>query len=201
MTWVQTRSGVAFDLLEPRAEHVVLADIIDQLSKLGRFSGATMNIMPYTVAQHSLVVAELLELWGWPPAVVREGLLHDAPEVYYGDITAPVQQALRSLSQHIVDGKIFISPSPLAMLKARVDSVVRAALQLPTEESAIVKRADLVALAIEQRDLMGPCSRDWQLPERADTRVRIREVLYPLDAAQRFRAKLGELDAAIGDAA
>jgi uncharacterized protein len=215
--WIQTVSGVAFDLLAPRVEMVRVADIAHALARINRFSGHTLG-EPYSVAHHSMLVADLLASWGAPVAVVREGLLHDAPEAYYGDTVSPVAAAMRLLGEPEAEP---FRTAPLARLHERVDAVVRAALSLPEHETAIVKRADLVALAIERRDLMAPCERDWCLPEYAPEaapcgRVQGRDApidecpdpsdwpdIDPAelcdwrDAAERFAAYLTELDAQI----
>lgn len=206
MTWVQTHTGIAFDLLNPRAEDVNIDDILHALSRIPRFSGATRGDYGYTVAQHSLLVADLVASWGAPPELVREALLHDASEAYYGDITAPVQRALRVVFRDTVDDLAPAShPSPLewaanaidplVTLKRSVDAAVRSALGLPAEESPLVRRADLVALAIERRDLMAPCVRDWQLPEFAPTGVSIERAVIPLTAHKNMRERLAALDA------
>lgn len=95
--WVQTRTGVAFHLLAPREEDVNLADIVHGLSRIARFSGATVGDHAYTVAQHSVLCADLIRLWGGDAALEREALLHDAAEAYYGDATSPVQSAVRDM--------------------------------------------------------------------------------------------------------
>ena len=92
--WIQTYTLRAFDLLAPSAEMVDAEDIAHALSRINRFSGHTHG-EPYSVAHHSMLVADILASWGWPPEVVREGLLHDAPEAYYGDAVAPLKMALR----------------------------------------------------------------------------------------------------------
>lgn len=175
MTWIQTHTGRAFDLLEPRAEDVDVADIAHALARINRFSGHTHG-EPYSVAHHSMLVADLLASWGAPPAIVREGLLHDAAEAYYGDITSPVKRALRDLmvgnkAVRVDEASVVHLLAALESLTIPIDRVVRASLVLPEHESAIVKRADLVALAIERRDLFGGVAepRDWALPEYAPT--------------------------------
>lgn len=159
--WVQTRSGVAFDLLAPTADMVKREDIAHSLARLARYSGHTIET--WTVAEHSLLVADILASWGCPAAVVREGLLHDAPEAYYGDLTSPLKLALRARSMS--DEGVCLGF--VERVTRDIDRVVRAAFSLPETETPIVKRADLVALAIERRDLMVACERDWELPEYA----------------------------------
>lgn len=55
---IHTFSGIAFDLLNPKPEMILLEDIIHSLALINRFNGA--SIFPYSVAQHSLYVASLL---------------------------------------------------------------------------------------------------------------------------------------------
>jgi 5'-deoxynucleotidase YfbR-like HD superfamily hydrolase len=194
MTWVQTVSGVAFDLLAPRAEDVRAADIAHSLARINRFSGHTLG-EPYSVAHHSMLVADILASWGCPVAIVREGLLHDAPEAYYGDTVSPVAAAMRAAS----NGAITALPDVLRA-RQRIDRVVRAALALPENETAIVKRADLVALAIERRDLMAPCERDWQLPEYAPMTPRLDCGMLPRwnEVRDSFAKRWREFDEACG---
>lgn len=203
--WVQTASGRAFDLLTPRAEDVVVTDISRGLARLSRFSGATNGMEGYSVAQHSVLVADILAAWGAPPFIVREGLLHDAPEAYYGDITSPVQRAIRRLFMRELESLGYAedrgATDPVRVLKSIVDPIVRAALDLPLDETPLVKRADLVALAIERRDLMAPCERDWCLTEFADVRHSIACPTDPITSERRFLDRLAVLDKQLASAA
>ncbi len=137
-----TRSGRLFPLLDPRPEDVDPVDLAEHLGKANRYAGATDQ--PYSVAQHSLVVAELL-----PPDEQAYGLLHDAPEAYTGDITRPMKEALAATS----------AAAALALhgIDAAIERAVFArfglAWPMPPDVKARVKHADLTALATEQRDL------------------------------------------------
>lgn len=193
--WVQTFSGVAFDLLDPRVESVLINDIAVSLARLPRYAGHTRTRVGtrdcgYSVAQHSVLVADILRTWGADAKMQREGLLHDAPEAYYGDITSPVQRALGRLG----------GGDALIALKERVDGVVRRALMLTIDEPPLVRRADFVALAIERKKLMAPCERDWNLPELADTRWSTLEIEDAYDAYRSFLVRLRDLDADIASA-
>ena len=188
--WVQTVSGRAFDLLDPKTEDVSVGDVAHSLARTGRFSGHTQGEVVYTVGHHALLVADLLASWGAPPIVVFEGLHHDDAESAFGDTTSPVQRAARvmlqsKLLEHFERGVLTWGPhgyqevdaidrlarelDPLRQLRERIEPVFRTALGLPEHEHPLVKRADLVALAIERRDLFGGVSepRDWRLPEHA----------------------------------
>ena len=88
MTWVQTRHGLAFDLLDPRAEDVHPDDIAWALAGIPRFNAHTTRF--YSVAEHCCHVSDSL-----PDEFKLAGLLHDAPEAYMGDMTQPMKRALR----------------------------------------------------------------------------------------------------------
>lgn len=189
--WVQTYSGQPFDLMEPRAADVRISDVAHHLARIARFSGATAGEYGYSVAQHSMLVAHILEVWGGDAQLQLEGLLHDAGEAYYGDITAPVLSALRKLG----------AGEALTMLRGGVDAVVREAFGLAPVEPPLVKRADLVALAIERKLLMAPCDRAWDLPELADTRWTGLFVESPTRAERQFLDRYGVLLDATREAA
>lgn len=202
MTWVQTVSGIPFDLLDPEPDMVRVEDIAHALSRIARFNGHTEG-EPYSVAHHSMLVADLLASWGAPPAIVREGLLHDAAEAYYGDIVSPLKRAMVAICRDVSD---------FETVAERVDLVVRKTLGLNPDQSHLVRRADLVALAIERRDLFGACERDWHLGEYAptsapcgriqhgayDTRIRPAALIRWETARDRFLELLTELDVAAG---
>ena len=141
MTAVMTLSGRLWPLLAPRPDDVVWPDIAESLAKICRFGGHTR--LHYSVAQHSVLVADLL-----PPALRAYGLLHDAHEAFLGDITRPMRMALAALGEG----------AALDELTRRADAAIHAAAGLPwplsPADEAAVKAADTIALATEARDLM-----------------------------------------------
>lgn len=154
MTWMQTASGRVFDLLNPTFDQVAAADIVEHLSRLPRFNGAAGT---YSVAQHSLHVAERL-----PLDLIVWGLLHDAHEAYLGDDTRPKIAALAAMS---ADGG-----EALRLMRANADGAIFQAFGLPPEmpeyAKRMVKHVDARMLATEGRDLMLPPPRPWEgLPD------------------------------------
>ena len=138
-TWIQTPNGGSFDLLVPRVEDICVENVAHQLAQINRFTGAARR--PYNVAQHSCLVARLL-----PPRLRLPGLLHDAHESVTGDWSSPLKQAVRQLA-----------PGLLEQLIAPIERVFEKAFGidwLTPEDHALIKHADLVALATEKRDLM-----------------------------------------------
>jgi hypothetical protein len=125
-----------------------------QLSQLCRYAGATPG--HYSVARHSLLVADFVADTGAGPEVELLALLHDAHECWTGDILRPasrrVKFALQELQQEI-DAKLWplvgLDPCPAAV--------------------AIVANADDVACEVEMLAM------HLTLSETADVLVDVRE--------------------------
>lgn len=119
---------------------VHVEDVAHALSLICRFGGHTE--VHYSVAQHSLLVARILEDQGAPVEAQLAGLLHDAHEAYIGDIPTPIKSALGAAWHD---------------LEADVAAAVRRALDVALafhDWEDLIKYADRVALATERRDLM-----------------------------------------------
>lgn len=84
--WIQTYSRKKWNLRVPKVEDVDIEDIATSLSNQCRFFGHVRKY--YSVAQHSVLVSANCE---WP----KEGLMHDAPEAYLGDVARPLRMLLR----------------------------------------------------------------------------------------------------------
>ena len=140
---MHTYSGVKFDYMQPTKDMVVIEDIAHALSNLCRFNGHTQHF--YSVAQHSMLVSRLV-----PPSLALAGLLHDAAEAYIGDIVSPFKRKHPGIARD--ERNIWIA---IAMK-----------FDIPVTIAPEVKHADLVALATEARDLLGPAPELWEeLPE------------------------------------
>ena len=167
-TWIQTFSGRAFDLLNPEPEAICIEDIAHHLSILTRYTGATRRGL--SIAQHCVRVGMLL-----PPGLRLAGLLHDAAEAYTGDWSSPLKVAMR-----------LEAPGFLERVETPIERAIEArfGLTLSADDREEIKRADLVMLATERRDLMGPSPRD--LGEWAASSGR---PLYEPAADDRFAVK------------
>lgn len=80
--------GKMIDPFDPDPQMINLVDIAHSLSNLCRWNGHTMRF--YSVAQHSIFVASLME----KPEDKLAGLLHDASEAYISDMARPVKMRL-----------------------------------------------------------------------------------------------------------
>ena len=83
-TWMQTRSGLRFWPLDPRAEEVDIRDIARGLAMTCRYGGQTSSF--YSVAEHAVIVSLYV-----PPEFARQALLHDSSEAYIGDMIRPLK--------------------------------------------------------------------------------------------------------------
>ncbi|PWJ11442.1 HD family hydrolase [Jannaschia seohaensis] len=93
--WQRMLSGRRLDLLDPTPMDVEIEDIAHGLAFVARWNGQTLGDWPYSVAEHSLLVVDILERSGpATPAERLTALLHDAPEYVIGDMISPVKQAV-----------------------------------------------------------------------------------------------------------
>lgn len=136
MTWILTATGQRFDLANPTPAMVNPFDMAHALASICRFNGHTAE--HYSVAEHSIRVGALV-----PPEDRLAALLHDATEAYIGDVSSPLKAMLPEYRR----------------IEARIHSAICQRFAIPEEIPASVKRADLIMLATERRDLM-PSHRD-----------------------------------------
>ena len=81
--WQRMLSGRRLDLLEPSPLDIGIEDIAHGLARLARWNGQTSGTLPFSVAQHSLIVTDIsskLEA-DWPARWRLAALLHDAASV------------------------------------------------------------------------------------------------------------------------
>jgi hypothetical protein len=157
-------SGGSFDFASPQTEDVSIEDVAFALASIPRFGGHLPE--RYSVAQHSLFVAEIVSAELGRPDLEREGLLHDSAECYTGDIIRPLKQLL---STHC---------DVLRM----VELTVACALGFTCPAPAIVKQADTIALAAEVRRFFP----DRPQIEGGLKHVNVDRVLAPGRAEQAF---------------
>lgn len=140
MTWILTATGRRIDLAAPHFTDVDSYDIAWALSQCNRFSGHALR--PYSVAEHSLLVADLAEAAGLDAHGQLAALMHDAHEAYCGDMSTPAKAAIGAGWGHFERG---------------LEQAVKSAFGLHAAASVhhhLIKHLDLVALATEKRDLM-----------------------------------------------
>jgi 5'-deoxynucleotidase YfbR-like HD superfamily hydrolase len=139
-------SGRRLDLLDPSPLDIEIADIAHGLARVARWNGQTVGVHAFSVAQHSMVVEEIVAYMD--PAIDARwrlaALLHDAPEYVIGDMISPFKAALG------LDYKIF---------EARLEAAIHIRFGLPPHAPAaiktMIKKADRACAFFEAVQLAG----------------------------------------------
>ncbi len=144
--WQRMLSGRRLDLLNPSPLDVEISDIAHGLARVARWNGQTIGDYPFSVAQHSILVLEILAAT-FATASPREqlfALLHDAAEYVMGDIISPFKAAMGGNYKEIED---------------RVLSSIHLRFSLPAirpaKMSLHIKKADKQAAYFEAIHLAG----------------------------------------------
>ena len=144
--WQRMLSGRRLDLLDPSPFDVEIEDIAHGLARVARWNGQTLGEHPYSVAEHSLLVEQIVGLMK-PKATARElmvALLHDAPEYVIGDMISPFKNAIG------LDYKAF---------EAKLEAAIHLRFGLPAHPTdtlkKLVKRADRACAWFEATQLAG----------------------------------------------
>jgi hypothetical protein len=161
--WMQTWTGKKFYPLDPRPEDVEVLDIIYALGNLSRYNG---HCAFYSVAEHSVLVSELV-----PYNLALQALMHDAAEAYISDIITPVKRVLGA------DCSFF------AIEEAIWVKAIAPKFDLPVEHDPLVKKADMAILDVEKL-VLHPRSNEWNLPKHDLTLDKIKICCLPPRAAQ-----------------
>lgn len=185
MTLMQTLTGRAFDLLDPKPEDVRLGEIARSLSRIPRFLGHTTHDVAYSVAQHSALVMLLMPDDSSPDAMLY-ALLHDAHETYLGDLPTPVKAAMKAyaLSLPCAHGaRSVYQVDSFAELSRLADRTIFTAFGLPPVMSDDVRKkvihCDLLALRLERDAFMASPPKPWNLVELPEPPVEL-----PKDVAE-----------------
>lgn len=136
-----TFTGRLFSLEKPRAQDVDILDVAQSLSNACRYYGHTSRF--YSTAEHSVWVSRMV-----PPHLALQGLLHDAPEAYHGDLTRPMKLLIGLRSGYF-------------RIERRITHVVHEAFGLPKVLAPEVGQAD-TAICIVERIVFHPRACEWK---------------------------------------
>ncbi len=149
--WVETYTGKHVDPLHLQDSDICIEDIAHSLSLICRFVGHCRRF--YSVAQHSIHTAELIE--DCIPSddvghrTMLAGLLHDAAEAYINDISRPIKYAVKGFKE--IDNV--------------ATGVVMKHFNCVGTDWTLIKKMDNMMLATEASQLMYTGGEDWYLPE------------------------------------
>ena len=191
--WQRMLSGRRLDLLDPTPVDIEIEDIAHGLAFVARWNGQTRGDWAYTVAEHSLLVEEILTRLnpGIAPQWQLAALLHDAPEYVIGDMISPVKAALGP-GYREMDARLAAAIHRRFGLPAAIPSPIRTQ----------IKRADRLSARLEAVEIAGfsPAEADrlFPLPRGVTTEglnIRLRPPVETRTAfLDRFAALMGRLD-------
>lgn len=142
--WQRMLSGRRLDLLDPSPLDVEIEDVALGLARVARWNGQTQGLHAFSVAQHSLVVVDLVDKPGTPRGLALAALLHDAAEYVTSDLITPFKAAIGG------DYKA---------VEQRLEHAIRIRFglpaQLPEDWRRPIKRADKIAAFREAICLAG----------------------------------------------
>ena len=145
--WQRMLSGRRLDLLDPSPLDIEIEDIAHGLARVARWNGQTHGDHIFSVAQHTLLVAEIAR-HAWRPRSIAGSasrcLLHDAPEYVIGDMISPFKAVIGGSYRRSSGG---CSPPSICASACRP--------KCPTRCVAVIKAADRGAAFLEATMLAG----------------------------------------------
>ena len=187
------RSGRFFSILEPNPADFTDNDLALGLSREVRWSGQTAGDFGYSVAQHSLLVVEIIKTLpiGRAEDILLYGLLHDSEE------GLGAKDTITGLKQVIGSRYIEISLS----IREAIHQKYQLPYPPPDRIAKTIKKADLVAGATEAVHLMGFTVSEYhqrigKQPRPIEHDAIVRDLLAPWPpklAQRRYIEKLHEL--------
>jgi 5'-deoxynucleotidase YfbR-like HD superfamily hydrolase len=139
-------SGRRLDLLDPSPMDIEIEVIADGLARVARWNGQTTGEHAFSVAQHSVVVEEIVAHVqpDIEPRWRLAALLHDASEYVIGDMISPFKAALG------VDYKTF---------EEKLETAIHVRFGLPAKTpqtiKKLIKQADRACAYFEATQLAG----------------------------------------------
>ncbi|KLN62193.1 hydrolase [Kiloniella spongiae] len=184
--WQRMLSGRRLDLLDPSPLDIEIEDIALGLSREVRWNGQTIGEWGYTIAEHSLLVEEIVGLLK-PDSKIEirlAALLHDAPEYVIGDLITPFKYAIGS-------GYKYLENRLMQAIHVRFGLPAN----LPDTTNKLIKRADRMAAYLEATQLAGfsdkEASKIFGKP-RSMPNIRITGI-SPQEAKKNFLKRFEEL--------
>jgi hypothetical protein len=135
-SWIRSYTGGKVYFFEPEKSTINFLDICHALSLLCRFNGATDFF--YSIAQHSVLVADEVYKETKCKNLAYVGLLHDASEAFISDIPSPFKAHFPGFKE----------------VEIKMEEWLSKEFRFEYPFDPIIKKHDLKALSTEMRDLM-----------------------------------------------
>ena len=145
-SWQRMLSGRRLNLLNPSPLDIEIEDIARGISRVARWNGQTLGDHPLSVAQHSVIVADILSinkkniLKKW----LLAALLHDAAEYIISDMITPLKTILGSKYIQIED-----------IIQSAIHLRFRLPSEIPKSIYKSIKRCDRQTAFLEAVQIAG----------------------------------------------
>lgn len=194
--WQRMLSGRRLDLLDPTPLDIEITDIAHGLAFVARWNGQTMGDWPYSVAEHSLLVEDILGRLN-PGIETRwrlAALLHDAPEYVIGDMISPVKSALGA-EYGRMDERLAAAIHRRFGLPAALPPAIKAKIKAADRISARLEAVQIAGFSLPEARRLFPLQNEFVL---SALNIHIRP---PAEGRRAFLEQFRALMAAMGDPA
>jgi 5'-deoxynucleotidase YfbR-like HD superfamily hydrolase len=144
-------SGRRLDLLDPSPLDIEIEDIAHGLARVARWNGQTLGDYAFSVAQHSVIVEEIVA--HLRPDVAPEwrlaALLHDAPEYVIGDMISPFKAAL-GIDYRTFEEKLERAIHVRFGLPARIPGEIRVLIKTADRACAFFEATQIAGFSHEE---------------------------------------------------
>ncbi len=155
--WMLTATGKVFHPFNPQPHQICMEDIVQKLSRICRFGGGVKWPLHYSVAEHSVLLAQhALERLG-DPQLALQLLMHDAAEAYIGDMIRPLKEVMPEFRR--IDNEI--------------TEQIFAKYNIPYPWPALVDELDVRILIDEEAQVMAPHARRFEVQYMAPVGVKL----------------------------
>ncbi|MBS0243158.1 MAG: HD family hydrolase [Proteobacteria bacterium] len=183
--WQRMLSGRRLDLLDPSPDDIAIEDIAHGLARVARWNGQTSGVNAFSVAQHSVVVVDVIEALepGLSRAARLAALLHDAPEYVIGDLISPFKAAI-GLDYKAFERRLLAAIHMRFGLPDPLEGRLSAAIKDADRIAAYFEATALAGFSFDEAELyFGPSD---GLPEALAARLRRLEAKAVTDAQASF---------------
>jgi 5'-deoxynucleotidase YfbR-like HD superfamily hydrolase len=143
--WIETFTGMKFDILDPQPDMVRIEDIAHALSQVNRFGGH--GKFPYPVSQHARLGSYIID-----DEFAFDFLNHDNSEAYIGDMARPLKH-------------FSVAGDEYRKVEAKIQEVIAYALGFKIIEPPEVKVIDNAMLYAEKEQIMFGVEWDYKWAE------------------------------------
>jgi uncharacterized protein len=166
---IRLRSGLYFDLADPKPDQFAFSDIAGALSKICRFGGQIADF--YSVAEHCFHCCEVARQDGQCLDTQIAVLMHDAAEAFCGDVVKPLKVMLDEFAE----------------VERRVEAAIAEKFLIDFDrESAYIREVDQAMLIAERNALFRADGVVWTGEETARPLAVAVKTRAPHEAESKF---------------